>query len=51
MHNENNKQEIKWIRCKKCGHKLLKVVDVKENSKTIEIKCSSCKTISVVEIK
>ena len=50
MHNENNKQEVRWIRCKKCGHKLMKVLD-NANKTTIEIKCSSCKAITVIDIK
>lgn len=50
MRNENNDNKIKWIRCKNCGHKLMKVLD-NTNKTTIEIKCSSCKAITVIDIK
>lgn len=45
MNNDN------WIRCKKCGHKLMKVIDAKAGDTIIEIKCSSCKAITSINIK
>ena len=36
--------DIKWVKCRRCGHKLLK--DVKSSNYDIEIKCSSCKNIN-----
>lgn len=38
----------RWIRCKKCGHKLLKIVD--EGGVHIETKCHSCKAINEIKI-
>lgn len=48
---DDNKREAKWVRCRRCGHKLMKVIDTNTDSKTVEIKCSSCKEITVIEIK
>lgn len=44
--NTNN-----WIRCKNCGHKLMRVIDAKDNTTKVEIKCSSCKAITIISIK
>lgn len=43
----------KWIRCRKCGHKLGKAVGKwnKHNSfPAIEIKCHSCKELNYIMI-
>lgn len=37
-----------WVCCGKCGHKLGRVVGDKPPT-GVEIKCSSCKEINVVE--
>lgn len=40
-----------WVRCRKCGHKLFKVVQKgKEPDGKIEIKCHSCKEINPIII-
>ncbi len=42
----------RWIRCSNCGHKLMKVIDAKSNDTTkVEIKCSSCKAVTIISIK
>ena len=41
-------REEEWIRCKCCGHKLMRVVDV--GMVKIETKCHSCKTINTIKI-
>ena len=38
-----------WIRCKYCGHKLMRVVD--SSLARIETKCHSCKAINEITIK
>lgn len=38
-----------WIRCKYCGHKLMRVVD--KSLARIETKCHSCKAINEIIIK
>ena len=41
----------KWIRCKRCGHKLGRMLEDTGDNKNvfnIEIKCHSCKEINVV---
>lgn len=48
---KNEKANVKWIRCKNCGHKLMKVLNEQQSSTVIEIKCSSCKAITVIDIK
>lgn len=51
---QTQKQSIntteKWIRCPKCGHKLMKVLGTTSNT-FVEIKCSSCKAIVNVKIE
>lgn len=47
---ENINTAEKWIRCPKCGHKLMKVLGTTSNT-LIEIKCSSCKAIVKVKIE
>ena len=42
--------KAKWVRCPKCGHKLMRVLDIKSNT-LIEIKCSSCKAIVKMNIE
>lgn len=42
-----HKEEM-WLRCKNCGHKLLKVVE--GGGTQIETKCHSCKTINIIRI-
>lgn len=42
LHND------KWIRCKECGHKLMKVIDTGQT--VIEIKCHSCKAINKINL-
>lgn len=44
---KSHNEEV-WLRCKNCGHKLLKVVD--SNGAQIETKCHSCKTINIITI-
>ena len=54
------KQSDVWVRCPKCGHKLFKKIEGEKpegeksspslNEKTVEIKCHSCKEISVIKI-
>ena len=47
-----------WVRCPNCGHKLFKVVGGEKPSATdrgsdpvtIEIKCHSCKGVSIIEM-
>lgn len=42
----------RWIRCSNCNHKLMKVIDAKTGDATkVEIKCSSCKAITIASIK
>lgn len=38
-----------WVRCKRCGHKMMRVISagVCDPAPTVEIKCSSCKTLNV----
>lgn len=45
------KKEEYWVRCKRCGHKLFKIVDRLENVKgCLEIKCHSCKELNLIVI-
>ena len=47
---ENINTTEKWIHCPKCGHKLMKVLGTTSNT-FVEIKCSSCKAITLIDIK
>lgn len=50
--NINEKPNINnWIRCSNCNHKLMRVIDTKDNNTVIEIKCSSCKAITKIKIE
>lgn len=42
--------EFNWIRCKGCGHKLMRVITAKgtETEVRLEIKCHSCKTLNTI---
>jgi len=41
-----------WLRCVTCGHKLGKILRAEEGEGSlIEIKCHSCKTINLCNIK
>lgn len=40
--------ESKWARCRRCGHKLYRVLPGGCGQSTIEIKCSSCKTMNLI---
>lgn len=37
-----------WVRCKNCGHKLMRVVS--EGGIKVETKCHSCKTVNEIII-
>jgi len=37
-----------WLRCKNCGHKLLKIT--RKGDTQIEMKCHSCKAINTIKI-
>lgn len=39
----------KWVRCPKCGHKLFRA-EVSKMGTKLEIKCSSCKTVTVIDM-
>lgn len=39
-----------WVRCKKCGHKLFRIINPEYNA-VVEIKCHSCKELNVVRIE
>lgn len=39
--------EDRWIRCKGCGHKLMKLL--RPSKGEVEIKCHSCKTINAID--
>ena len=52
------KQNDDWVRCPNCKHKLFKMVEGGKPSAiggkdtvSIEIKCQSCKEISVLHLK
>ena len=49
MQNLKSPPNENWVRCKECGHKLMRVVDVK--AAQIEIKCHSCKAINTIHLK
>lgn len=38
-----------WIRCKNCGHKLMRVVS--KGGIKVETKCHSCKTVNEIIIQ
>ena len=41
-----------WLRCVNCGHKLGKIIRAEEGKGSlVEIKCHSCKTINLCNIK
>lgn len=46
------KERVNWVLCPECGHKLFKKIEFSEDKeeKKIEIKCHSCKKISVIVI-
>lgn len=47
------RDNIGWIRCGSCSHKLMKVLNWEvsgDTSVSLEIKCSSCKEINEINI-
>ncbi len=46
------KERVNWVLCPECGHKLFKKIELNDDKplKAIEIKCHSCKKISVIKI-
>ena len=46
------KEKDNWQKCPKCGHKLFKKIDINDdkNKKIIEIKCHSCKKITLISL-
>jgi len=47
---EKIKNKDEWVRCKSCGHKLMKVVDICDTcGGKLEIKCHSCKAINLID--
>lgn len=50
---EARKDSEGWVRCPNCGHKLFLQVEAPKgdgDAAIIEIKCHSCKAISVVKL-
>lgn len=43
------RQPDNWIRCKGCGHKLMRLIDV--GTARVEIKCHSCKEINIINLQ
>lgn len=44
-----DREDSRWIRCGKCGHRLMKVLNGKCAGKIIiETKCHSCKEVNVI---
>lgn len=41
---------MQWVKCPQCGHKLFKVIELKGGNIQFEHKCHSCKTICRVQI-
>lgn len=41
--------EMNWIRCRKCGHKLMRILNNPSapQEAVFEMKCHSCKTINL----
>jgi len=44
-------RKYNWIRCGNCGHKLFKLEEGSESSLRLEIKCSSCKAICLLDMR
>lgn len=43
-------KNLDWARCPNCGHKMFRIEDAGGSAVTIEIKCSSCKSIWAVQM-
>ena len=51
MQETKNRNADEWVRCKKCGHKLFKVISRETSDKRVvmEVKCHSCKEINIIK--